>query len=329
MQEIPIASISENPYNSRLRYTDSEIRQLANSISKIGLLSPILVRPKEKEKFELVFGHRRFRAAKLLDWKTISADVRNLSDVEMIQVSLSENLVRSDLSDYEKALSFERMNAEFGLSQEEIGKLTGYSRPHICNYIRMLNLFDPLILEKDKTLKQKLHLVSEHHARIILKLGDSEDRRRAVELVATQGLSVQDLHRVIHRFRGWFESGHPPLEGEEVEVDSKNENGLKVGLQISDSRSEDVQEIQRILLQSASYLTPAISIHSQNCMTLKTAFRFTAASFLKIGRREQGNDYDQELVLQCSPPIKGENTRSSHTTLRKSCFGHFLRRLCK
>lgn len=249
MPEIPISVISENPFNSRIRYAESDIRLLADSIQQMGLLSPILVRPREEEmvrSYELVFGHRRLRAAKLLGWETIKADIRELSNIQMVKLSLSENLVRSDLSDYEKALSFARMNHEFGMSQEEIGKLAGLSRTHVCNYIRMLDLVETSFLEREKQLQERLHLVSEHHAREILRLREPEDRIKAINLVATQGLSVQDLHRVVHRFRGWFDTKQ---NQESIDDDEEEAYFAEVGDQMMDARGKqkDIQEIKKIL----------------------------------------------------------------------------------
>jgi ParB/RepB/Spo0J family partition protein len=243
LQEIPLSKISDNPFNSRIRYVQRDIDQLAKSMSQVGLLSPVLVRPKpnDSSSFELVFGHRRLRAARSLKWDSIKAQVKGLSDLEMLNLSVSENLLRKDLSDYEKALSFAKMNREFAMSQEEIGKITGYSRTHICNYIRMLDLFDQSIIERDSSLREKLHSISEHHARVILQLGDTRDRLRALDLVATQKFSVQDLHRVVHRFRTWFE----PATSEDDEEPIRFEDEIDDN---SQSRSHDIEEIQRILM---------------------------------------------------------------------------------
>jgi ParB family chromosome partitioning protein len=117
--EIDLGLLDDNPFNSRLNYDYREIELLAQSISEHGLLSPIKVR-KKANRYQVVFGHRRVRAMKLLKLTTIPADLCELSDQQMCEMSFAENVSREDLSDYEKALHFEKMNREFGKTYEEI-----------------------------------------------------------------------------------------------------------------------------------------------------------------------------------------------------------------
>src|SRR5271170_1367377 len=106
-----------------------------------GLLSPIKARPKNNsQKYELIFGHRRVRAAKYLKWESIPAEIEMVSDEQMLNFSLAENLSRADLSDYEKALSYHRMHMQFGKKYEEIAKISGCSKQRISNYVRMVHL---------------------------------------------------------------------------------------------------------------------------------------------------------------------------------------------
>jgi len=117
---IPLELIHDNPYNPRKFYEQAEIRSLAESMAKVGLLNPVKVR-EAAPGFELVHGHRRVRAARLLEWSGIQATIATLSDEELLLVSLIENLEREDLSDYEKALAFKRMHDEFGKTEEQVG----------------------------------------------------------------------------------------------------------------------------------------------------------------------------------------------------------------
>ncbi len=200
---IPVDLIRDNPYNSRKYYDESEIRSLADSILKVGLLNPIRVR-QATSGFELVHGHRRVRAVRLLGWDSIQATVGSHSDEELLLVSLIENLERKDLSDYEKAVSFRRMRDEFGKTEEEVGNLIGLSKGAVSNYILMTRLFDEERLAADPSLMKAMFSVSEHHSRYLSKIGDSDDRARMLKFVVAENLSVRDLERMTLRLRSWF-----------------------------------------------------------------------------------------------------------------------------
>lgn len=205
MEEIPLFLIDDNPFNSRCEYDQEDIRALGDSLAQSGLLSPIKVR-RNSERYQIVYGHRRVRAARLLGNNTIVAEVVSISDQEMLKLSLVENLARKNLSDYEKAKSFHRMKKDFGMSEEEIGRVVGFSRSHVCNYLRMLQLFDGIDNENDHCLMKTLHSISEHHARVLLQISDPKTRKSVLNLVVSESLSVRELSSIIHRLRGWFES---------------------------------------------------------------------------------------------------------------------------
>ncbi len=206
--EIPLDSIEWNPYNSRLHYSDSNIRRLNLSLSKHGQLVPVKVRPSPKHegKYELVYGHRRFLAAKNLGWKSIRASVVGADDSQMIFESLIENLDREELSDYEKAFTLKRLNRDFHLTYEQIGALLGRSKQHVGNYIAMLNLFDPDFLASKTDAIDFLHKVSEHHARILARVKDPSVRFDLLERIVKENISVRELSAIVGRLRSWFKS---------------------------------------------------------------------------------------------------------------------------
>jgi ParB-like chromosome segregation protein Spo0J len=133
--------------------------------------------------------------------------VEDLPDEAMLNLSLIENMERRNLSDFETAISFWRMNREFGKTFEEIGKLTGYSATHVCNFVRMTEMFDDnQELVNDAGVLADLRQISEHHARILLRIEKSETRRRLLHMVVVENLSVRDLQRIVQKFRAWFNS---------------------------------------------------------------------------------------------------------------------------
>jgi ParB family transcriptional regulator, chromosome partitioning protein len=203
---IALSLIDENPYNSRKAYDRRDVLNLVDSLKEIGLMSPVKVRSTGK-RYQLVFGHRRVRAARMLKWETIRGEVVDLSDESMLKCSLIENMERRNLSDFEIAISFRRMNREFGKTYGEIGKMVGYSAPHVCNFVRMVEMFDDHEdVTREPSLFADLQRITEHHARILLRVNNSETRRQLLQLVVAEDLSVRDLQRIVQRFRSWFNS---------------------------------------------------------------------------------------------------------------------------
>ena len=156
--DLPISSIDWNPYNSRTVYSAIAIDRLAESLRANGQLTTVKVRPSAEHegRYELIFGHRRVMAARKLGWKTIRAEIVKIAEEEMMSQSLVENFEREDLSDYEKALIFERMNREFGKTYEQIGRMIGISKQHVSNYLAMLRLFDPDVLSSNPEILNSL-----------------------------------------------------------------------------------------------------------------------------------------------------------------------------
>jgi ParB/RepB/Spo0J family partition protein len=207
--EISLDSIEWNPYNSRLHYSDSNIKRLNLSLGKHGQLVPVKVRAslKHSGKYELVYGHRRFLAAKNLGWKSIRAEIVQVDESQMILESLIENLEREELSDYEKAITFKKLNKDFHLTYEKIGELLGISKQHVGNYVSMLDLFDANYQAQRPELVDLLHRITEHHARILLRVKDNDLRRDLLERVAKENISTRELTSIVGRLRSWFKVG--------------------------------------------------------------------------------------------------------------------------
>lgn len=216
LENINLTLIDENPFNSRISYRKDDLRRLANSLQRNGQLSPICVRRKG-DRYQLVFGHRRVRAAELAGWENIAAKVVSISDQQMLELSLVENLERNDLSDFERGLGFVRLSKEFGMTYEEIGILANLTRAHVCNYIRMTQLFSESTLSSDPNLPELIHKISEHHARLILQVKDEKSRAKIVKMVVSENLSIRDLQRIMQRLPGFFEESDSGNEGTQDE----------------------------------------------------------------------------------------------------------------
>ena len=201
-EDIELSLLDDNPFNVRLRNEREELKQLASSLRRSGQISPIVVRP-FNGRYQIVCGHRRAHAAKLIGMKTIKAEVGSFSDQQVLEMSLVENVQRRDLSDYEKGLALKRMHL-LGMTYEEISSSVGYSKQHISNLVSMTGLFDEVELSKNPDIASDVFRISEHHARLLLQIRDKEVRYRTMKLVLADNLSVRDLERMIHKLRGWF-----------------------------------------------------------------------------------------------------------------------------
>ena len=238
MQEIPIDLIDDNPFNSRMNYPEKNLEAMKSSLAQVGILNAIKVR-RMNDRYQIVYGHTRLKAARALSWDRIRAEVCDISDHQMCQLSLIENVARDDLSDYEKAVAFSRLKEQFGRTCEEIGKDLGLSKQHVSNYIRMLDLFDETVLSRDPSLRSALYQITEHHARVLSRIEDERARVDALRLVILEGFSVRDLERSIRHLRSWF-----PTNGSESRS-TRRWNSRS-------ARSKDIADINDVLVKEST-----------------------------------------------------------------------------
>ncbi len=143
-REIPVEEIDTNPFQTRTRVDETELAELAASITANGVVQPILVRPQANGRFQLIAGERRWRASQLAGKKTIPAILRQVSDEQALEITIVENLQRADLNPMEQAHAFERLSREFHMTQEQIATRTGKDRVSVSNYMRLLSLPDTI-----------------------------------------------------------------------------------------------------------------------------------------------------------------------------------------
>lgn len=186
-RSVPIDLVQRNPGQPRKHFDESELNDLSSSIRTHGVLQPILVRPIADGKFEIVAGERRWRAAQRAGLHSIPAVVRELNEVEVVEIAIVENVQRTDLNPIEEAQGFQALIDRFGRTQEEIADAVGKSRPHIANMLRLLKLPDDLQeMVRDGRL-------SSGHARAILT---APDQRGLAQRVIAEGLNVREVERI-------------------------------------------------------------------------------------------------------------------------------------
>lgn len=188
--EIEVSRISTNPYQPRGQFDDKKMQELVESVRVHGVLQPVVVRTRSDGNYELVAGERRLRAARAAGLSRIPAVVRELTDEQVIQVALVENLQREDINPIDAAIAYKRLTDEFGLSQEDVAFGMGKSRSAIANTMRLLTLPEPV--------KEELRSgrISEGHARAILSVAGEDKQIEICNRIIAAAMSVREAERL-------------------------------------------------------------------------------------------------------------------------------------
>ena len=183
-QWLPLGVVDRNPYQPRTNFDEAEIADLCDSIRVHGFLQPIVVR-KHGERYQLIAGERRLRAAQMANWERIPVQVREATDRTMAELAIVENIQRKDLNAIEKATSFQRYIQEYGCTQEELAGRVNIDRSTVANLVRLLELpADVQTMIGDGS-------ISAGHARALLPLGDESEQLEFARKIAKESLSVR------------------------------------------------------------------------------------------------------------------------------------------
>ena len=188
--ELNINELEPNRGQPRKEFSEEAMRELADSISQHGVLQPLLVRPLLSGGYQIVAGERRWRASRMAGLATVPALIRELTDSEVMQIALIENLQREDLKPLEEAQGYQALMEEFGFTQDEISKSVGKSRPAVTNALRLLNLPEAV---PGRLARGDL---SAGHARTLLSFKDEAAMLTAAKRVVAEGLSVRELEKM-------------------------------------------------------------------------------------------------------------------------------------
>lgn len=188
--ELNINELEPNRSQPRKEFSEEAMRELADSIAQHGVLQPLLVRPLLSGGYQIVAGERRWRASRMAGLATVPALIRELTDSEVMQIALIENLQREDLKPLEEAQGYQALMEEFGFTQDEISKSVGKSRPAVTNALRLLNLPEAV---RGMLARGDL---SAGHARTLLSFKDEAAMLAAAKRVVAEGLSVRELEKM-------------------------------------------------------------------------------------------------------------------------------------
>ncbi|GEN44660.1 ParB/RepB/Spo0J family partition protein [Alkalibacillus haloalkaliphilus] len=236
VQEVELKACRPNPYQPRKVFDTEAIEELKDSIVEHGVLQPIIVR-KAIKGYEIVVGERRFRASKEAGFTTIPAVVRELSEEQMMELALLENLQREDLSPIEEAEAYDRLINELKIKQDELAKRLGKSRPHIANMVRLLSL-----PERVRAMVNSKEL-SMGHARALLSIKDEDQLYLVAEKVRKEGLNVRQTEELITNLSN--KPKKKPKTKKDVFITSKeNELREKLGTGVSIQQGKQKGKIE-------------------------------------------------------------------------------------
>lgn len=260
VMEIAVRDISPNPWQPRRDFPKESLTALAESIKENGLIQPVVVRQKKNGTYELAAGERRWRAAKLAGLETIPAVTQDYDDRSMAEMALVENLQREDLNPVDEGLAYQKLMDDYGLTQEDISRKVGKSRPYVANMVRLLALPEEV---KDFLSKGQL---TAGQARPLLGLVSDAEKVQLARRIVKEGLSARRVEEIIRQGRESKPKNNPPPAetfmkaveeklglsvGSKVRIRiGKGKNAHKGTISISFSNDEEFQRIADILNQN-------------------------------------------------------------------------------
>jgi ParB family transcriptional regulator, chromosome partitioning protein len=260
--ELPIDAITPNPRQPRTVFDEDAMAELVDSIAEVGLLQPVVVRPLGDDRFELVMGERRWRAAQAAELSEIPAIVRETQDHDLLRDALLENLHRAQLNPLEEAAAYQQLLTDFGCTQDELATRIKRSRPQISNTLRLLRL--PPTVQR----RVAAGVISAGHARALLAISDAAGQERLAQRVVAEGLSVRSIEEMV----ALGETGEdapasrrpgrkvPVPEAEEVAARLSDHLDTRVRVDLGRRRgritidfasAEDLERIARLIEQSS------------------------------------------------------------------------------
>ncbi|GAA5346724.1 ParB/RepB/Spo0J family partition protein [Planifilum fimeticola] len=214
VNEVDISELRANPYQPRKQFDPDSLEELAESIKEHGIIQPLVVR-KSIHGYEIVAGERRFRAGKKAGLTKVPVVIRDFTDEQMMEIALIENLQREDLNPMEIANAYKKLMDHFSMTQEELAARVGKSRPHVANFLRLLQL--PSAIQEDVSRGT----LSMGHARALLGVKEPDVQMKLAEKVKREGASVRQLEEWIQQINQNGIKKKKPKKVEKVEPQIK------------------------------------------------------------------------------------------------------------
>jgi ParB family chromosome partitioning protein len=223
-EKIPIHFVYANPSQPRKNFNQELLNELSESIKEQGIIQPILVRKKSEDKYEIVAGERRWRAAQLAKIHEVPVIILNIDDKKSLEFAILENIQRSDLNGIEEALGYDNLVKKFGYSQETLSKILGKSRSHIANTLRLAGLPE----EIKKMISDGL--LTPGHARCLVNVPDNI---KLAKIIVNKNLSVRQAEFLVKKEQVFSSSKKVKTNNKDTNIKSlENDLGLLMGIKV-------------------------------------------------------------------------------------------------
>jgi ParB family transcriptional regulator, chromosome partitioning protein len=255
VREIAIELIDRNPYQTRTRFDEVSMAELAESIKSSGVIQPIMVRPQQNGRFQLIAGERRWMASQKAGKKTIPVIAKNVSNEQAMEITIVENLQREDLNAMEQARAYERLGREFGLTQEQMAQRTGKDRSSVSNFLRLLKLPAEVqqMVENDK--------LTFGHAKALMSLDSPEAILKLAQRAAQLSMSVRQVEGAVSNLMHPAEKVEVPerkVDPNVREAERELERSLGVKVQITDKNGRGKIQIEYKTLEDFDRVLDAL-----------------------------------------------------------------------
>lgn len=235
ISDVELSKIEANPFQPRSKFDEEALNELAGSIREIGLIQPITLRKVGEEKYQIIAGERRFRAAQLAGLDSLPAYIRKAKDDGMLEMALVENIQREDLDAIEIALSYQRLMDELEFTQEDLSSRVGKKRSTIANYLRLLKL--PAIIQKGLRNKE----ISMGHARALINIEDADTQEMIYNEIVKHGFSVRRVEEIVRNLNEGSDEDQPKTKRKALPKEYKSMKGelgkllgSRVGISMND-----------------------------------------------------------------------------------------------
>lgn len=247
-REIPVEQIERNPFQTRTHFDDAALKELSSSIAATGVVQPVLVRPLGDNRFQLIAGERRWLASKMAGKTSVPAILRHVSDEQAMEMTIVENLQRTDLNPMEQARAYDRLGHHFKMTQEQMAQRTGKDRASVSNFLRLLRL--PMEVQQ----KVESGALSFGHARTLLSLDSPEAILKAAQKVTALSMSVRQTESYVQgllnpeKKAAGEEKGQEPLDPNVREARDLLQRalGLKVSIEDKNGKGRVIIEYSRL-----------------------------------------------------------------------------------
>ena len=206
ISEIELDKIEANPFQPRTNFDQESLEELASSIREIGMIQPLTLRKIGEDKYQIIAGERRFRAAQIAGMEKVPAYIRDAEDDGMLEMALVENIQREDLNSIEIALSYQRLIEECNLTQENLSARVGKKRSTISNYLRLLRL--PAVVQKGLRDKQ----IAMGHARALINIEDADTQEMIFEQILKYDFSVRKVEEIVRNLEEHQQEEDKPIK---------------------------------------------------------------------------------------------------------------------